>query len=95
LGCIQFDPDVAPFPVVNFVGRHIAQDVLGAKFSVDQIDIVIQLIEIVREKSSSPCRTDDTLDFRSAVSQFAFLSNRINLNVGFLRKVTDFAGGVP
>src|SRR5206468_4584598 len=91
---VELDFYFAPFPVAIFVGRDITHDVLIAQFRVNQIDIIIQLIKIVRKERAPAGKPDYILDLRTSIPQFALFSDRIDLNVGLLGKLPDLGGGI-
>ena len=44
LDLIQLHIDFSPFAIVLSMSGHVSQDILVAKFSADQVDIIVQRV---------------------------------------------------
>jgi len=78
---VEPDRDSPPFSIMNSVCRRIAHEVLALQFSVYQIDVIIQIVKIVREKSAASGQIDDVLNFGEAVTQKPLFADDVNLHV--------------
>ena len=91
---IELNAYSPPLPVMSLVSRHISQHILAAQFRMYEVDVIVEFIEVVREKSSSTADIHDALKLAAARPQGADLSYGINLNIHFLGKFANFSGRV-
>src|SRR2546428_13338938 len=72
-----------PLPVVGDVGRSESENILVSQFGVNQVAVIVDLLQAVREEGATPGKPHKLADDGSAVTQIAFFAYHINLCVGF------------
>src|SRR5687768_14816125 len=86
----ELDANLAPFPIPVLVGGGIAKHILVSKLGMDQVDVVIQLVKIIGKEGSPSGESDNVLNLSAAITKFPFLTDGINLHIGFLGKLSNF-----
>ena len=75
---------------MGFVCRHIPQNILTAQFGVNEVDIIVELVEIVREKGPSSRHIHDALQFSAACAERPDLTDGVYLDIHLLGKLANF-----